>query len=191
MARPKLDIERREQILVAFETCVIELGLHKTTLQKVADTAGLPRPLVRHFVGNRDQIVTLLLERMVERAEANLAERFRQDPGLPELLDFLFDGAFIDPISNQLVDQLWQMAYHDDNVRLQLNSMYGVLKQKLIDQMLKSGLKNTDRCADAAQTLISLGFGETCFAEIGMATKSKKINRKVADLLIESLKEDE
>jgi len=40
MARPRIGEERREQILKAFETCVVRKGLAKTTLADVADEAG-------------------------------------------------------------------------------------------------------------------------------------------------------
>ncbi len=190
MGRPSLDLERREQIMTAFETCVIEFGLHKTTLQKVAEQCGLPRPLVRHFVGNRDQMVGLLLDRLVERADQDLARRYEQQPDLEKMLDFLFAGAFIDPMSNQLVDQIWQLAYHDDEVKQQLNSMYGLLKTRLIEQMEREQLPNSSRFHDVAQTLISLAFGETCFADIGMSTQSKQFSRQLAEQVIASLKEE-
>ncbi len=191
MGRPSLDLERREQIMTAFEACVIEYGLHKTTLQKVADQAGLPRPLVRHFVGNKDQMVGLLLDRMVERADHDMAEKYAKQPDLNEMLDFLFAGAFRNPISNQLIDQLWQLAYHDEKVKQQLNDLYGLLKSRLMEQMRVAQLPKPERFHDIAQTLVSLAYGESCFAEIGMATNSKQFSRQLADQIIQSLKEEE
>ena len=57
MARPERGEERREQILNAFEVCVGKKGLEGTTLSDVAREAGLPRPLLRHFMGNREEMV--------------------------------------------------------------------------------------------------------------------------------------
>ena len=76
MARPRIGAERREEILVAFEACVARKGLAKTTLVDVAEQAGQPRPLVRYFIGNRDAMVTALIDRLLERGEA----QFRRLP---------------------------------------------------------------------------------------------------------------
>lgn len=190
MGRPSLDTERREQIMSAFEACVLEFGLHKTTLQKVADAAGLPRPLVRHFVGNKDQMISLLLERLLERGVQDLNGRYDENLALPEMLDFLFDGVFVDETSNQLVDQLWQVSYHNDAVKAQLRNLYAALQAGLVQHMAQAGLSDVARNHDVAQMLISLAFGETFFTHIGMVTRDKRASRKLADQLIESLKGD-
>ena len=74
MGRPKKDEARKEEILEAFERCVIREGITSTTLQKVADEAGLPRSLVRYFVGNRDEMIGLLISRVIGRAYRPLRE---------------------------------------------------------------------------------------------------------------------
>ena len=45
---------RRQEYLDAFEKCVARYGIEGATLAKIAEIAGLARPLVRHNVGNRD-----------------------------------------------------------------------------------------------------------------------------------------
>ena len=76
MARAKVGDERRGQILAAFEACVVRDGLAKTTLQKVADEAVLPRSLVRYFIGTRDEMVNVLIDGMMARAERESMERY-------------------------------------------------------------------------------------------------------------------
>ncbi|HEY8588969.1 MAG TPA: TetR/AcrR family transcriptional regulator [Naasia sp.] len=57
MARPSVAAERREQIIDATMTTIAEHGIRGATLDKIADTAGMSRGHVRHFVGNRDKLL--------------------------------------------------------------------------------------------------------------------------------------
>ena len=66
MARRIIAGTRVEEILEAFEHCVIGKGLEKTTLSDIAARSGLPRPLIRHYIGNRADLEAKLIER-VER----------------------------------------------------------------------------------------------------------------------------
>lgn len=189
VGRRKVELERRDQILAAFEVCVIEYGLAKTTLQKVADKAGLPRSLVRYFVGNRAEMVQLLLDRMNEKAERSIAEQFPKDPSLADLLDLIFDGAFTDTTTNLIIDQLWELSRREPAVKRQLKKLYSSLKRRITAQMRKEGLPNRDRHADIAQSFIALGYGQACFDELGMKTKQRNTSREFADALLAQLTE--
>ncbi len=70
MGRPRLTEQRGEQILDAFIALVGENGLHATTLDDVADAVDLRRGTVRHFVGNRQQLIVRAIDRLVTRDEA-------------------------------------------------------------------------------------------------------------------------
>ncbi len=67
MARPDLSAERTEQILDAFERSVIKHGIEASSLEKVAQEAGVKRPIIRHYIGNREQLILALAERVVGR----------------------------------------------------------------------------------------------------------------------------
>ena len=70
MARPSKVEERKEQILDAFERCVVQSGIQGATLDKVAKEAGLPRSPVRNLIGNRDDMLAAVFERFMLRVEA-------------------------------------------------------------------------------------------------------------------------
>jgi len=190
MARAKIEDERKEQILAAFEACVIRLGLAKTTLQKVADEVGLPRSLVRYFVGNRDDMVDLLIERMIERAEQNL-ENARPDgsavvaPTLESLLDTLFTATFSDPTSNSIVGELWYLAERDETIRKRLTAMYGRILKLLITQMQAEEIgRNNEERKSLALALISLAYGQASFAFLGLKAPRANTLRLLAGTLI-------
>jgi AcrR family transcriptional regulator len=190
MARAKMEDERKEQILAAFEACVIRNGLAKTTLQKVADEVGLPRSLVRYFVGNRSSMVDLLIARMIERAEARLedAESDGNTGSLSEVLDVVFSSTFGDQTSNDVVGELWYLAERDDDVRGRLAAMYGRILSILVAQMAEEDIgPGTAEREAVAHALLSLAYGEASFIGIGLKKSSAIPFRRLADALVAEL----
>lgn len=58
--RPSNRDERYEQVMQALLRCVARLGIEGATLAAIAQEAGLSRPLIRHHLGNRDEILHAL-----------------------------------------------------------------------------------------------------------------------------------
>lgn len=190
MARAKIEDERKEQILAAFETCVIREGLAKTTLQKVADEAGLPRSLVRYFVGNRASMVDLLIKRMIERGEAILADAQAAGKAntLDDLLDKMFSETFSDETSNNVVGELWYLAERDVTIRSRLADMYGRITDALVAQMTAENLgRGMAEREDVAHALLSLAYGEASFIAVGLAKPNSISTRRLADALVREL----
>ncbi|MCT4655762.1 MAG: TetR family transcriptional regulator [Cohaesibacter sp.] len=69
MGRPSTKEKRTQEILDAYEACVVKYGVEGTTLELLAKEAGLARALLRHHVGNRDKLLDALLERFFERSD--------------------------------------------------------------------------------------------------------------------------
>jgi len=65
MGRKSLKAERVTQILDAFERCMEKKGLESTTLENVAEEAGVARRIIRHYVGNRDDLIQAAVERII------------------------------------------------------------------------------------------------------------------------------
>lgn len=57
MGRPSVAAERRRQILEAAIRCIAAKGFAGTTLDGIAEEAGMARGHVRHFAGNRDDVL--------------------------------------------------------------------------------------------------------------------------------------
>ena len=117
MPRPSIAAERQEEILQAFETCALRNGLEATTLEDVAEEAGLQRSLVRHFMGNRADMVSGLIERMMLRASDAIEQALTAtgDRREEDLLRIVLNTAFFDPITNRLMIQLWQQSWTNSN----------------------------------------------------------------------------
>lgn len=75
MARPTVAAERRDQIIEATLQTMAQHGVSGASLDRIAETAGMSRGHVRHFVGNRDQLL------------ADTARQvFSDDDGTPTIL---------------------------------------------------------------------------------------------------------
>lgn len=85
MARPSLKAEKTEVILTAYEQCVAKYGVEGATLQRVADTAGMARPLLRHYIGNQEDLLKQCSARMLARS----VEQFQQIHLIQSVDDFI------------------------------------------------------------------------------------------------------
>jgi len=116
MPRPSLKEERREQILIAFESCVARFGIEGATLERIAEEAGLARALIRHNVGNRDDLINSLVERFLSRSKASSLDMYEALPEinkLTTLVEWLFDPAYSNP-QHVLVSEALIAASADD-----------------------------------------------------------------------------
>lgn len=190
MARPQMGDERREQILEAFEKCVIRKGVAKTTLSDVAEESDLPRSLVRYFVGNRADMVDLLINRMIERAEDGLAHlRPKSRPQTTQdFVDFLFENTFANDVSNNVVGELWYMSERDESIRTRLAAMYGRVIHLMVAQMEADGIgSSASQRRDAANIILSLVYGQASFRELGMTGMAGKAAHAHALTIIDTL----
>ncbi|KIC43370.1 hypothetical protein RA27_00295 [Ruegeria sp. ANG-R] len=95
MPRPSLKDQRSQEILEAYLTCVARFGLDGATQERIAEVAGVKRPLLRHYLGNKDEMVAALAKYVVA-GFAEALEGLRQ--ALPsgatpsDLVEALFAG---------------------------------------------------------------------------------------------------
>ena len=100
---------RRDQILDAAEICVAHDGVEGLTLEKVAEEAGLARALIRHNIGNRDELIDALVDRFLARSQAEMDALFADlpaDAASRTLVDWLFDPAAMDAHGIRVADAL-------------------------------------------------------------------------------------
>ena len=94
MPRPSLKDQRSEEILDAYLTCVARFGLEGATQERIAAEAGVKRPLLRHYLGNREEMIVALTGHVVAGfAEITDAMRHHLGPdgSNAQLIAALFD----------------------------------------------------------------------------------------------------
>lgn len=65
MPRTSLKDVRTQEILSAFTKCVARYGLDGSTLARISEEAGIARPLLRHYLGNREEMIQRLLDHVL------------------------------------------------------------------------------------------------------------------------------
>ena len=80
--------ERHEQLLDAALALALEMGFHAVTIDGIARTAGVTRPVVYGLFEDRTALLTALIDRAERRALAQLAPAFPEVPA---------EGADVDP----------------------------------------------------------------------------------------------
>lgn len=125
VGRPSVVAERRRQILDAVEECVVRYGLAGSTLDRIADEAGLTRSNLAHFVGNRDEIIDAALERSVTRFTEQMQAQVADLPPEEQLrafLDSVLAGNDEVRRSTRLMNELSAAAAHNEHARAVLLS---------------------------------------------------------------------
>ncbi|MCP4363627.1 MAG: TetR/AcrR family transcriptional regulator, partial [Chloroflexi bacterium] len=129
MGRKSLANERREQILDAFEVCIRQCGLEGSSLEKVAQEAGVKRSIIRHYIGNRSDLIAAAVDRIINTYQQDLAaavQNLPQNQLMPELLDYLFCYEEGGERSHYdiLTTALWAAHERDPNTHQLLLNLY-------------------------------------------------------------------
>ena len=94
MPRPSLKDQRSREILDAFVSCAARYGIEGATQERIAIEAGVKRTLLRHYLGNRDDMVEALYIHVVGEFDVltEMLDAALQNCKQPsELIDLLFD----------------------------------------------------------------------------------------------------
>ena len=99
--------EARRQILGAAEQVILRYGVEKTTMDDIGKEAGVSRPTVYRYFGDRDALLSALIERrsrmLFDRARTFIASHETFAEQLVEGLIYLVDRGRKDPIVRILV----------------------------------------------------------------------------------------
>jgi AcrR family transcriptional regulator len=170
VARPRIAEQRREEILAAFEACVVRNGIDNTTLDDVAKEVGQPRSLVRYFVGNRAEMVSLLIDRVLKRSQEQLKVLHSNGPDVrTRLVDFLFDELFAEPITGRLIAELWHLSARSEPIRVRLSEVYRHVVYEIAKQVSPTTRRGQDPAyLDTVLALFSLGLGASILRHFGL-----------------------
>ncbi|MEM9630636.1 MAG: TetR/AcrR family transcriptional regulator [Pseudomonadota bacterium] len=191
MARPDIKDDRREQILDAFETCVARYGLEGATLAKVAEVAGLARPLIRHNVGNREDLLAALIERFLSQSRASMASLLSYLPSekrLAALIDLLFDPRYANPRLVQVFNALSAGAPDDSELarrlREWLEDFVGQIENEIAREHPEA---SNDQIKALAAGITGIYFNVEALYPIGVSTQFIEASKNAALLLVMAL----
>ncbi len=192
MGRKSLADERSEEILDAFERCVIRFGIDGTSLEQIADEANMKRSILRHYIGNRDALVDALVERVTQRFRQEVSRGLASIPSQASsvaLLDFLFTPT--DPSNGNdriVIDVLITAKGRFPNAKRLLIEMFESWINELAE-ILQHYYSNAtaDRCRAVAYSILSMTLMNDSFLWLGLDQQHEKGARLCAEALLQTL----
>ena len=191
MARPTVKQQRREQILDAFEVCVGRYGVEGATLSRTADEANLARPLVRHNVGNREDLLKALTDRYLQSSRAKMASLFEalpDDNAADTLIDRLFDPKQSDTKLVQVASALIKASSGNPYLAKQMRRWLDGFISMLNDLLAKE-FQNADPVdvAAVAAGVTGIYFNVEALYPLGDVRALLASSKRAASILIRSL----
>jgi AcrR family transcriptional regulator len=193
MGRKSLAGERQEQILDAFAVCLRKDGFEGCTLERVAEEAGVQRSLIRHYIGNRDDLVTAAVNRIIAAYKAELAEAIENLPQsalVPALLDYLFcleeESELTD--YDMLINALWATHERNPNTRALLLNLYQEFETLVTDSLTYAYPNAPDaQRRSVAYAVMCLANDTWSLVSLGFPPSRTATARQMAEQLIASL----
>jgi AcrR family transcriptional regulator len=175
--RPPVAAERRAQILNAFIDLIAARGLEAVSLDDVARAAGVQRTTIRHFVGNRSDVIRDAVEVLAARYERLIASQIGVRPDLDRLIDHLFSDRWARGMATEdaALGQLLREAAHDDVTRQRIKSMYDRLLAELGRAIRSAHPELTTRTSRAlAYTIVCAAEHNAVMRGLGFPRTSAK-----------------
>lgn len=191
MSRPSLKQQRSQQIIEAYETCVARYGVEGATLERIASKAGLARPLIRHNVGNRDDLMGALLKRFETKCKEDTQRLKMALPDIDRvqtLIEWLFDPSYSDTKTVLVANALVVAAPDNPDVTKQLKSWLGSFTDFLVVELKAENPDASDEQLYAVATgLCGIYSNMEAFSPLGDIEKLRTASKQSAQILVKTL----
>jgi AcrR family transcriptional regulator len=191
MGRKSLKEIRVNEILDAFERCLTKKGLQGTTLDNIAEEAGLARRMIRHYIGNRTDLIDAAVERIIEKftlSVFNALNQFERTERFNGALDYLFSEAFNELPATKLVAALLAVSLYDEQVCRAVKTLYDSFHLGLDHELKTQTPDAPDRQRlQTAYSIMCLSFGGGWMRNIGFDPSLNAQNKIIAQSLIDQL----
>ena len=191
MPRPSLKQERRAEILDAYGRCVARYGVEGATLERTADEAGLARALIRHHVGNKDQLLEAFVDQFLDEATATSRAFFdslAKEDRLSSLLYGLFDPSYSNPHQVRVTSALLMAATEypalAKRLRCWIVDFVSGIQRELHTAFPQA---EDDRVEAVANGMVALYFNLDTLTTLGGMKRLRSCSEEAARLLISTL----
>lgn len=189
MARPSVADERREQIIEATLRTIAEHGISGTTLDRIADTAGMSRGHVRHFAGNRDRLLLDTARSFYADENGSPAILPASVTDLPSALDHLFGEEFASSdTENAVVLAFVELARATPEIAEVLAEAHASTRAKLT-AFISEAKPNADpsKSEAAAQGVLTAALGNVFMGDFDPDPDRTARTRSAVESLLEAL----
>jgi len=192
MGRKDLTTERQDSILDAAESCIAKFGLQGATLNNIASEAGINRGLIHHYIGNRDNVIQLMLERLLERYQSSFEEyatlRPRGDHA-EVVVGYYFDAWFeLAPEDDALIMELLAESERDSKIRKLLHKLYDGFETMIANELFRLFPEaDNQKLHSVSYSLMLLAFSHATITWLGLPQAKKTNVRSIAENLVQTL----
>ncbi len=191
MPRPSLKTERRAEILDAYGRCVARHGVEGATLEKTAEEAGLARALIRHNVGNKDDLLEAFLDRFLGDASRTTAELFESlplDDRVETMIDWLFDTQHTDvqdvSVTNALITAATERPDLAERLRAWTSGFVSSIASELTDAYPDAA---EDAIEAVATGIAAIFFNFDTQVPLGGTSRIRQSSETASRLLVSAL----
>lgn len=193
MPRPSLKDVRSAEILAAFASCVARFGLEGATQERIAEAAGVKRTILRHYLGNRDEMIDALIDFVVANFDAQSRALFDTLPStdrVTALLDVLFG---VSGRTNPDMVLVFEALVAASDRHPKARKILLAWTQRFIDAVeceLAAAFPSAakDKIAAAGHGIVALYFNADSLHPLRPPKRWDRASRAAANLLIDSLK---
>lgn len=194
MGRPSNKDQRFSQVMTALMRCVARYGLDGTTLSKIAQQSGLSRPLIRHHLGNREEVISALARYVLDeftRSAVELIDTLPKHKPAERLIELLFSSkGAIDANQVLAFAALTARSAEDQALRLACQKVLLQFEQR-IESVLASQFPKVaqDKRVMAAHGISALYYNVASLEPLAMPALWENTARAAAFSFVQSLKE--
>lgn len=193
VGRPSLAVQRQRQILAAFIELVGQRGLEHVSLSDVAAAAGVQQAALRHFIGNREELIAAAIAELVRHYELSVRTVLGEAPSPVALVDTLFSDGWTrdNSAEDAAFDVLLAEGIRNPRTRGLIKGAYDIMIDEIASALTRQyPAAPVVRIRDTAYLIACLVEQNTTFQQLGyprtrnVATKALAL-RLVAELAAE------
>lgn len=177
----------------AYEDCVARFGVEGVTLERVSKEAGLARALIRHNIGNREELLDTLIQRFLEKSERSMEEvktDLPRENRLEAFISRLFDPVYSSRqavlVSSALIANSAENPVLAKKMRLWVRDFVATLEKLIVEEHPAIDEKRT---AAIAAGVTGIYFNVASLSHMGEIEGLSTASKAAVSILIQSLRE--
>lgn len=191
MPRPSKKLERTSEILDAVARCVARYGVAGTTLDAIAQESGLARPLIRHNLGNREDIIEAFTARYFEQSKTDniaIEQSLVSLQSNEQLVEMLFSMQYEDNTAVVIAQALNIAAIENPKLAVRLHEWTNDLSEIICNALQKNCPEaSSQSCSVIAAGLVNLYLSVASYAPLNPSPKFLQDSIDSAKVLVRSL----
>lgn len=194
MGRRSLVSERRPHIIASAKSAVAKYGLAGATQQRISEEAGLSRSHIRHYVGNRDDVLDEVWESTIgpyldhlRRAVAEASD----DAVLDNVLDYLFGPLLARNEDDAVIEAFLTVAVHDRELGLRMHKSYSAIEEEITHAIRRVTGADHERAGALAYALICMTAGNSTMSTLPFPKSRTQHMPQIAKRMIQAVIEGE